>query len=58
VSICPPPTEVHRPADTPDIDPHLYYHGGDIRICRWFSRFIALQVQADVLGIPLEVYKD
>lgn len=38
--------------------PRLYYHGGDIRICRWFSRFIALQVQADVLDIPLEVYND
>ncbi|KAF2157668.1 putative flavin-containing monooxygenase [Myriangium duriaei CBS 260.36] len=31
--------------------PGLYYTGGDIRQCRWYSRFIALQVQADVLGI-------
>lgn len=37
-------------------DPHLYYHGGDIRMGRFFSRFIALQIQADVLGKPLKQY--
>ena len=29
--------------------PHLYYHGGDTRAARWYSRFIALQIQADCL---------
>ncbi|KAK5113297.1 hypothetical protein LTR85_010914 [Meristemomyces frigidus] len=36
--------------------PHLYYHGGDVRMARFFSRFIALQIQADVLGKPLQQY--
>lgn len=40
------------------IDPALYYHGGDIRMARWFSRFIALKVQADALGKPLQSYLD
>ncbi|GAB7340488.1 hypothetical protein MBLNU457_6912t1 [Dothideomycetes sp. NU457] len=34
--------------------PKLYYTGGDVRQCRWFSRFIALQIQADYLGKPLQ----
>ncbi|KAK4545847.1 hypothetical protein LTR36_002411 [Oleoguttula mirabilis] len=38
--------------------PHLYYHGGDIRMGRFFSRFIALQIQADALGKPLRLYLD
>ena len=36
--------------------PNLYYHGGDTRMGRFFSRFIALQIQADVLGKPMERY--
>jgi hypothetical protein len=39
-------------------DPNLYYHGGDVRNARWFSRFLALQIQADVLGKPMEPYRD
>lgn len=39
-------------------DPNLYYHGGDVRMARFFSRFIALQIQADVLGQPLVPYLD
>ena len=37
-------------------DPHLYYHGGDVRNARWFSRFLALQIQAEMLGKPLEPF--
>lgn len=37
-------------------DPNLYYHGGDVRMARFFSRFVALQIQADVLGRPMEPY--
>ncbi|EMC98299.1 hypothetical protein BAUCODRAFT_66326 [Baudoinia panamericana UAMH 10762] len=36
--------------------PHLYYHGGDIRMARFYSRFLALQLQADALGRPLQPY--
>ncbi|KAK5706279.1 hypothetical protein LTR97_001266 [Elasticomyces elasticus] len=38
--------------------PSLYYHGGDIRMGRFFSRFVALQIQADVLGKPFQRYTD
>ena len=27
------------------IDPNLWYHGGDVRMARWWSRFIALKIQ-------------
>ncbi|PNS16688.1 hypothetical protein CAC42_4652 [Sphaceloma murrayae] len=33
--------------------PGLIYTGGDIRQCRWFGRFIALQIQAEKLGAPM-----
>jgi hypothetical protein len=39
-------------------DPHLYYHGGDVRNARWFSRFLALQIQAEMLGKPLEPFRE
>ncbi|KAK8214757.1 hypothetical protein M8818_002338 [Zalaria obscura] len=45
-----------RGAFKPAGHPRLYYHGGDVRMSRWYSRFVALQVQADVLGKPLEPY--
>ncbi|KAK0261059.1 hypothetical protein B0A54_11760 [Friedmanniomyces endolithicus] len=38
--------------------PNLYYHGGDIRMGRFFSRFVALQIQAEVLGKPMRRYTD
>ncbi|KAI9679692.1 MAG: hypothetical protein M1822_007298 [Bathelium mastoideum] len=38
--------------------PRLYYHGGDVRMARWFSRFIALRIQAETLGSPLGIYAD
>ncbi|KAG8626324.1 hypothetical protein KVT40_005269 [Elsinoe batatas] len=34
----------------------LYYTGGDIRQCRFLTRFVALQIQAGVLGRPMEPY--
>lgn len=39
-------------------DPNIYYHGGDVRMARFFSQFIALQIQADVLGHPMQPYLD
>ncbi|KAK3111116.1 hypothetical protein LTR53_013950 [Teratosphaeriaceae sp. CCFEE 6253] len=36
----------------------LYYLGGDVRMARFFSTFVALQIQADVLGTPLRRYTD
>ena len=39
-------------------DPNLYYFGGDVRMARFFSRFLALQIQADALGKPLVPYLD
>ncbi|TKX20531.1 pyridine nucleotide-disulfide oxidoreductase-like protein 5 [Elsinoe australis] len=36
--------------------PALYYTGGDIRQCRFMTRFIALQIQAGVLGAPMRPY--
>jgi hypothetical protein len=38
------------------LDPNLYYLGGDTRMSRFFSRFVALMVQAKVLGFGMEVY--
>ncbi|KAF2851331.1 FAD/NAD(P)-binding domain-containing protein [Plenodomus tracheiphilus IPT5] len=32
---------------------HLFYHGGDVRLGRFFSRFIALQIQANLLAPQL-----
>lgn len=37
-------------------DPALFYVGGDIRQCRFFSRFVALQIQASLLGADQEPY--
>ena len=37
-------------------DPHLYYHGSEARLARFFSRFVALQVQKEKLGQPLQPY--
>ena len=37
-------------------DPHLYYFGGDGRTGRFISRFLALQVQKELLGLPLRPY--
>ena len=40
------------------IDPHLYYHGSEARLARFFSRFVALQIQKEKLGHPLQPYRE
>ncbi|TVY81082.1 putative indole-3-pyruvate monooxygenase [Lachnellula suecica] len=37
--------------------PALFYHGGTQGHARFFSRFIALQIKAGLLGTPLALYK-
>ena len=49
---------VHAVLLNSSTDPNLYYHGGDVRMARFFSRFIALQIQADILGHPLQPFRD
>jgi lysine/ornithine N-monooxygenase len=34
----------------------MYYVGGDQSQCRYFSRFVALSIKADVMGVPLPLY--
>ncbi|KAA6408835.1 MAG: dimethylaniline monooxygenase (N-oxide forming) [Lasallia pustulata] len=41
----------------PSGHPGLWYMGGSVGQARYMSRFVALQVQADVLGTPLEIYR-
>ncbi|KAF2099691.1 FAD/NAD(P)-binding domain-containing protein [Rhizodiscina lignyota] len=36
--------------------PALYLHGGSLGIMRYYSRFIALQIKAALLGTPLRAY--
>ncbi|KAI5362415.1 putative flavin monooxygenase, FAD/NAD(P)-binding domain superfamily [Septoria linicola] len=36
--------------------PKLYYAGGEVRTSRFFSRFVALQIQKEALGEPLRPY--
>ncbi|KAH7391256.1 dimethylaniline monooxygenase (N-oxide forming) [Cadophora sp. MPI-SDFR-AT-0126] len=37
--------------------PAMWYHGGTIGQARYYSRFIALQVKAKLLGTPLPLYE-
>ncbi|KAH8802605.1 flavin-containing monooxygenase [Xylogone sp. PMI_703] len=46
-----------RGAWKPQGYPGIWYHGGTIGHARYYSRFIALQIKADLEGIPLQVYK-
>lgn len=39
------------------IDPGLWYAGGSLAHARFLSRYIALQVKADLIGTPLSVYQ-
>ena len=39
-----------------EADPAMWYHGGTLGLARYYSRFIALQIKAKLLGIPLAVY--
>ncbi|KAE9363311.1 FAD/NAD(P)-binding domain-containing protein [Stipitochalara longipes BDJ] len=36
----------------------MWYAGGDQSQCRYFSRFVALSIKADVMGVPLHIYND
>ena len=37
-------------------DPGLFFTGGGVNHARFFARFVALQIQADILGTPLRTY--
>ena len=39
------------------IDPALWYFGGTQGQARYYSRFVALQIKAALLGTPLTVYR-
>lgn len=36
--------------------PHLFYFGGEARLARFYSMFLALQVQKMMMGLPLRPY--
>jgi hypothetical protein len=38
-------------------DPGVWFTGGDIGIARYYGRFIALQIKAQLMGAPLQVYE-
>lgn len=38
------------------IDPALWYIGGTVGHARYFSRFVALQIKASLMGKPLPQY--
>lgn len=40
------------------LDPGLWYMGGGCGHARYFSRFVALQILADVEGKTLKIYKE
>ena len=37
-------------------DPGIWYQGGGVTYARFYSRFLALQIKADVEGAPLKLY--
>ena len=38
------------------VDPGIWFTGGDIGIGRFYSRFLALQIKADLEGKPFQIY--
>ena len=38
------------------IDPGIWFTGGNIGLARYYSRFLAIQIKADLVGKPLQVY--
>lgn len=40
------------------IDPNIWFTGGNIALARYYSRFLALQIKADLNGNPLQVYSE
>ncbi|OAP62649.1 hypothetical protein AYL99_01876 [Fonsecaea erecta] len=45
-----------RGAFKPAGHPGVWFTGGDIGIARYYGRFIALQIKAELMGTPLKVY--
>ncbi|KUJ17712.1 putative flavin-containing monooxygenase [Mollisia scopiformis] len=45
-----------RAAFRPGGQKGMFYTGGDQSQCRFYSRFIALSIKADVMGAPLPIY--
>lgn len=39
-----------------EIDRRMWYHGGTIGMARYYSRFLALRIKAEMVGMPVEVY--
>ncbi|KIW67065.1 hypothetical protein PV04_06341 [Phialophora macrospora] len=46
-----------RGAFKPAGHPGVYFTGGDIGIARYYGRFVALQIKAQLMGTPLKVYE-
>lgn len=44
-------------ADIDLTDPALWYMGGTLGHARYFSRYVALQIKAQLMGTPLPVYE-
>jgi hypothetical protein len=38
-------------------DPGIWYTGGNVAHARFMGRFLALQIAADVKGMPMQVYQ-
>ncbi|KAK4947994.1 hypothetical protein LTR10_013047 [Elasticomyces elasticus] len=47
-----------RGAWKPQGHPGIWYTGGGVPFARFFSSFLALQIEADILGTPLKLYKN
>ena len=39
-------------------DPAFWYAGGAVGPARYMSRFVAMQIKAKMLGMPLRVYTE
>jgi hypothetical protein len=39
------------------VDPNIWYTGGNVLYMRYFAKFLAMSLAADVKGCPLPVYE-
>ncbi|KAF2096611.1 FAD/NAD(P)-binding domain-containing protein [Rhizodiscina lignyota] len=46
-----------RGAWRPMAQPNIWFTGGNLGLARFYARYLAMQIKADVEGIPLKVYK-
>jgi cation diffusion facilitator CzcD-associated flavoprotein CzcO len=46
------------PNTYPQLDPSIWFTGGNVMQTRFMARFLALQIAADVKGMPLEAYSN